>query len=151
MRNPIKIATTAAVVVLLVWGAPTTISIAFKLLTGSNEPVLDGFAATSSLFTGLALAGVIASLYLQQQQIARAVEMQRDTARLAALPVLLADLDHKIEEKSKERIRASSVRSDHNPAYPDYLERLKSESDKLFDERRNVIKLLQAAARLDEA
>jgi hypothetical protein len=151
MRNPISAAATVGVVVLLIWGTPIAISTVVKLLTGSSEAIVDGFAGTSSLFTGLALAGLVASLLIQQQQMARAAELQRDTARLAALPVLLADVDRRIQDKREERNRASSICDDFNPAHPKYLEQLRIESDALYAERAKMMRILANAARLNEA
>lgn len=151
MKTTPRTAATVAVIVLLIWGAPASVWALMKLLTGTSEPLSDGFAATSSLFTGLALAGIVAGLYIQQQQIARSDELQRDAARLQALPVLLADLDRKIALKTEERNRASSVKNDFNPGYPKYLEQLKQESDELFATKAKIMKLLHDAARLDDA
>ena len=84
----------------------------------------DMFGAVNALFSGLALAALIATLWLQQQELAKQSDMQaeqarilKETARLHALSALLASYTQQIglaqgSLSGQEFIRVDAIREE---------------------------------------
>jgi hypothetical protein len=93
----------AAIVVVLAWSLTIiTIPIFFRGPASANE-FGDMFGAINALFSGLALAALVATLWLQQQELAKQSDMQQEqtitlkkTARLHALNALLSSYTQQI-------------------------------------------------------
>jgi hypothetical protein len=125
-----------------------------KIGWASRGVVGDSFGALNTLFSGLAVAGLIYTILLQQYQInetnkeyTRNAKAQGHAAKLNALTVLFAEYKHLEELKEQEYDRAIKA-----PTIPggstDLIQAIREELDNILQKKHKIFKELEETAGL---
>ncbi len=130
--RPLALFAILAAIVLITWGATGWLLYPLKEDRGT---IGDMFGVASSLFSGLALAGLVVNIFQQQRQIELpahenrlAAEANDRAARLTALSALIVEYTALTERKQEELLRYGKI----IPRMPETVDMLKTVHEELL-------------------
>ena len=151
--RPIPLLTLISALVIAIWIITGVVLYPMKEDRGT---IGDMFGVASSLFSGLALAGLVVNVVQQQRQIEqtsrdnlRAAEANDRAARLTALSALIVEYTTLVARKEEELMRYSSQRIVPGRS-SDIVGKVHGELQQLYERRVRVFAELERTAGMSE-